>query len=196
MDSELATLSQIELLALALEATRRGDSGHSIAYLKEAGARVDASEQTFFLLGSEYAQIGLVDQARENFHRAIDLNTNFSIARFQLGLLYLTNGQPQEALDTWAALSPLGSEHPLENFRLGMQHLVQDEFVACLRHLERGIALNVDNPALNTDMQLVVERVKGLLAEPAAAGCQADDASKQEAQSHLFLNAYAGGKAH
>lgn len=196
MDRELAALSQTELVALALEATRRGDSGHSMAYLKEASARGDASEQAHFLLGSEYAQIGLMDQARQHLQRAIDLNPDFAIARFQLGLLHLTNAQPQEALDTWAALSALGSEHPLETFRLGMQHLIRDEFVACLQCLERGVALNTDNPALNTNMQLIIERVKGLPTGPAAVSPQADEASKQETQSHLFLNAYTGGKVH
>jgi tetratricopeptide (TPR) repeat protein len=197
MESELATLSQTELLALALEATRRGDSGHSMAYLKEASARGDASEQAHFLLGSEYAQIGLMDQARQHFQRAVDLNAEFSIARFQLGLLQLTNAQPEEALSTWSALSALGSEHPLEIFHLGMQHLIRDEFVACLQCLERGIALNTDNPALNTNMQLVIERVKGLVAypaDPASVHPQADEGSKHETESHLFLNAYTGGK--
>lgn len=195
MDTELAALSQTELLALALEATRRGDSGHAMAYLKEACTRGDASAQAHFLLGSEYAQIGLTDQACEHFQRALDLNVEFSLARFQLGLLHLTNGRPQEAVHTWAPLSALGSDHPLESFRAGMQHLIRDEFVPCLQHLERGIALNVDNPALNANMQLMIERVKGLLAQGAISE-KAGDASKQEAQSHLFLNVYADGKMH
>ena len=196
MGSELATLSHTELLALALEATRRGDSGHSMAYLKEASTRGDASEQTHFLLGSEYAQIGLIDQACQHLQRAIDLNPEFAIARFQLGLLHLTNAQPQEALVTWSALSALGSEHPLQAFHLGMQHLIRDEFADCLQHLERGIALNADNPALNTNMQFIIERVKGLLGDPAQTSSKPVEGTKEEAQSHLFLNAYTGGKVH
>ncbi len=167
-----------------------------MAYLKEASTRGDASEQTHFLLGSEYAQIGLMDQARQHLQRAIDLNPAFAIARFQLGLLHLTNAQPQEALDTWSALSALGSEHPLQAFHVGMQHLIRDEFADCLQHLERGIALNVDNPALNTNMQLIIERVKVLLSDPTQASSKPGDGTKEEAQSHLFLNAYTGGKVH
>jgi len=196
MDSELVALTQAELLALALEATRRGDSGHSMAYLKEAGAREDATEQAHFLLGSEYAQIGLMDQSRLHLQRAIDLNPGFAIARFQLGLLHLTNGQPQEALDIWAPLTALGGDHPLEIFRLGMQHLVRDEFADCIQCLERGIALNAENPALNANMQLVIERVKALPSEPPESGSKSGESAKEEPHGHLFLNAYTGGKVH
>jgi hypothetical protein len=52
MDSSLNSLTQSELLALALEATRRGDAGHSMAYLKEAAVRGDVSADAMFLLGS------------------------------------------------------------------------------------------------------------------------------------------------
>ena len=42
MSDTLQSLSQGELLALALEASRREDAGHALAYLKEASARPDA----------------------------------------------------------------------------------------------------------------------------------------------------------
>ena len=111
------TLTQAELLALALEATRRSDSGHAMAYLKQAAARADATPEACFLLGSEYAQIGLVEDALAHLHRAVALAPNYAIARFQLGLLHLTNAQPDEALAVWAPLADLGLEHPLAALR-------------------------------------------------------------------------------
>ena len=63
-----------------------------------------------------------------------------------------------------------------------------------MRWLERGIALNTDNAALNADMQRIIDRVKDLPAT--AANAEAQVKADEEPQSHLFLNAYTGGKVH
>jgi tetratricopeptide (TPR) repeat protein len=193
MDSSFANLTQAELLLLSLEATKRGDSGHSMAYLKEAAARADASGQVHFLLGSEYAQIGLMGEAATHFERAVALAPDFPIARFQLGLLQLTSAQPDAALQSWAPLAALGDQHPLAVFSQGLRHLIRDEFADCIATLERGIQLNTENDALNADMQRVIERVKAL---PPDAGVPAAAAPDETPEGHLFLNAYTGGKVH
>lgn len=197
MDSDLAALSQAELLGLALEATRNGDSGRSLVYLKEAGGRAESTEQVHLLLGSEYAQIGLLEEARAHFQRSLEINPDFAIARFQLGLLYLTSGQPQPALDVWSPLAALGNSHPLQIFHKGLQHLIRDEFSDCVQCLEAGIAANLENPPLNVNMQLVIERIAGLASDPKQPVPQSTaDGTSEELQSHLFLNAYTGGKVH
>jgi hypothetical protein len=196
MDNEHSTLAQRELLALALEAIRRGDSGRSIAYLKEAATRADATDQVHFLLGSEYAQIDLVDLARLHFEHSLEVNSGFAIARFQLGLLHLTTAKPQEALDVWAPLASLGDEHPLEIFRQGMSHLMKDELADCVRCLERGIAANLENAALNANIQFILERVKAAIADGRGPSQAVGETKSEEPESHLFLNAYTGGKVH
>ena len=45
MTSTSPSLTQTELLALALEASRRGDAGRSLTYLKEAATREDATAE-------------------------------------------------------------------------------------------------------------------------------------------------------
>jgi tetratricopeptide (TPR) repeat protein len=190
------TLTQAELLALALEATRRSDSGHAMAYLKQAAARADATPEACFLLGSEYAQIGLVEDALAHLHRAVALAPNYAIARFQLGLLHLTNAQPHEALAVWAPLADLGLEHPLAALRQGLEHLIRDQFVDCVQWLERGIELNTEIPALNADMQNIIQQVKALPSEGEGVAVAKTDVDEEPAASHLFLNAYTGGKVH
>jgi tetratricopeptide (TPR) repeat protein len=190
------TLTQTELLALALEATRRGDSGHAMEYLKQAAARADATPEACFLLGSEYAQIGLAEDAFAHLHRAVALAPHYSIARFQLGLLHLTNAQPDEALAVWAPLADLGLEHPLAALRQGLEHLIRDQFVDCIRWLERGIELNIEMPALNADMQKIIEQINAFPPESGGVTVAKTDADEEPAASHLFLNAYTGGKVH
>lgn len=193
---ELTALTQKELLALALEATRRGDAAHSLAYLKEAAARDDATGEACFLLGSEYAQIGLFDEAASNMQRAVDLAPEFPIARFQLGLLHLTSGRADEARQALTPLTELGDQHALAVLARGLDHLMADEFPQCIQCLEQGIGLNADNPALNADMQQLVERVKAAMASSPSTPAEADADAQPAEEGHLFLNAYTGRKVH
>ena len=210
MDRLLDTLTQTELLALALEATRRGDSGHSLAYLKEACSRSDASADALFLLGSEYAQVGLMTEALESLERAVALAPENATARFQLGLLHLTSGRPEQAQQVWQPLALMDPSQPqaayMAAFHKGLTHLIRDEFEDATRCLSEGIALNNDNPALSENMQKVIGEIQALqarqaqgaatleVAKPAEAARAEPDL--QESEGHLFINAYTRGKPH
>ncbi len=207
MSTPLQNLTQTELLALALEATRHGQSGQSMVYLKEASSRADAGHQALFLLGSEYAQIGLMDDAKQCMARAIERAPDFAIGRFQLGLLCLTSGAAADAEAIWAPLAHLPANHPqagyLGAFHRGLLHLIRDEFDGVVEQLTLGIGLNLENPALNVDMQRVVDEVRQLQAAQAgssqaapAAAPAAEVAAAEEETQHLFLNAYSRGKPH
>jgi tetratricopeptide (TPR) repeat protein len=190
---ESTALSQKELLALALEAAQREDRGHCMMYLKEAAARWDASAEACFMLGSEYAQLQLMDDARALMHKSLDIEPGFGIARFQLGLLYLTQNLPAEAQAVWAPLAELDDDDPLVAFHKGLLHLIQDEFADAVRWLERGLALNTANPALSRDMQMLIDQVRQLQVtqagnEPASTPDPAR--TSDEDANHLFLNAY------
>lgn len=215
MSDTLQSLTQGELLALAREASRRDDTGHALAYLKEASARDDASPQALFLLGSEYAQLGLMDDAKANMGRAAAAAPDFAIAHFQLGMLHVTSGEVDAAKAAWAPLALLGEDHPqayLATFHKGMLHLVADEFDDAIAALTAGLGQNHENEALNTDMRRVIDAIEHLPgrspeAQPApsvaAAPAQPDaDAPAAAADadvepSHLFINAYTHrGKPH
>lgn len=218
MSDALATLTQPELLALALEASRRDDSGHALAYLKEATGRADASTQALFMLGSEYAQLGMATEAKAAMAKAVELGADFPLARFQLGLLHLTSGEVDAAKATWAPLAGLAGQHPqayLAVFHRGMLHLMADEFDAAVQALSDGVTQNQDNEPLNRDMRRVIDAIQhlpgreGLAAQEPAAGQAAPapqapqaaaEVSSDEAEAdpgHLFISAYThGGKPH
>jgi Flp pilus assembly protein TadD len=184
MNTASSDLTQAQLLALAVDAARRGDDTSSLSYLKASAAREDATAEVFFLLGSQLAQSGAVDEALRHMARAVELAPSYAIARFQLGLLLLTRGQAQEALGVWVPLAHLPEDDPLRSFRRGLEHLIKDEFADAVAWLERGMALNARFPALNEDMSLVVRRVHALQSKPAT------DPAAEEPAGHLFLNAY------
>lgn len=199
----MCSLTQGELLALALEASRLGESGHALTYLKESAARADAEGPTLFMLGSEYAQLGLIEEAKDSMARAVEQSPDFPLARFQLGLLHLTSGDVPTALNVWEPLTSLDAAHPqayLAAFHRGMRHLIADEFDAALLALREGIALNRDNEPLNGDMARLATSIEQLPGRERAAAVTAapQPSSETDAEpSHLFISAYAkSGKPH
>ena len=221
MSELLNALTQQELLALALEASQRGDTAHAVAYLKTAAARPDALPEALFMLGSEYAQAGLIDDARASMARSIEIAPTYAIARFQLGLLTLTTGDAAGALHILEPLEQLPPEHPqafLHDFQRGLKHLIADQFAPTVEALEQGIARNAEIEPLNGDMRRVIGTIRGLMDgsvqvtgqapadaasanTPAAQSVAAAPASSAEASDkeaiHLFITAYTqGGKPH
>ncbi|MFT7724445.1 MAG: hypothetical protein QM788_16715 [Roseateles sp.] len=216
----LTKLTQTELLALALEASRRDDAGHALAYLKEAAGRADASAHALFMLGSEYAQLGLAAEAKASMARAVELGPDFPLARFQLGMLHVTSGEVEAAKAAWAPLASLGTLHPqayLAALHRGMLHLVADEFDAAVQALSEGVEQNHDNPPLNGDMRRVIDAIQHLpgrdgatsaaVEAPApvpgsAVAAKPEDAVVSGAEAglepeHLFISAYTHrGKPH
>lgn len=209
MTDALVTLTHAELLALALEASRRDDSAQALACLKASASRADAPALALFMLGSEYAQLGLVDQAKAAFGQAVERGPDLPLARFQLGMLHMTCGEVDAARAVWAPLALLEASHPqayLACFHRGMCHLAADEFAQAAQALGEGVALNQDNPPLNNDMRRVIDAIQhlpnhpGMLAAP-AQGSQDPQAPQEgtsaaEAPAHLFISAYANGKLH
>lgn len=216
MTDAFSNLTQAELLALALDASRRNDSGHALAYLKEAASRADATPQALFMLGSEYAQIGMMAEAKASMGKAAKAAPEFPLAQFQLGMLHLTSGEVDAAKAAWAPLASLDAAHPqayLATLHRGMLHLVADEFDAAVKALEAGIEQNRDNLPLNGDMRKIIDAIEHLPGREGAEPADAAQAAKQvdEAQEtssatdsesdaepgHLFISAYTqGGKPH
>jgi tetratricopeptide (TPR) repeat protein len=185
--SSFANLSQAELFALAMAAAKSNDD-----------ARPDASAQAHFLLGSQYAQIGMAAQGLDHMARALALAPDNEIVRFQLGLLQLSNALAQDAQATWEPLLTLGDTHPLSVYARGLGHLIRDEFAQARACLEQGLAMNAGAPGpTDGDMRKVLERIATLQAGPLSGGTEEGAQQGEEASTdHLFLNAYKGSKVH
>jgi hypothetical protein len=66
--------------------------------------------------------------------------------------------------------------------------LIRDEFAESIEQLREGIALNNENPALNRDMQLLIDQAAELLSGQSRP---AEDREAASATSFL-LNQFAG----
>ncbi len=117
-----------------------------------------------YLLAAELAQQQDHDGAILEFTAALALDPTLDTARLQLALLHLTLAQPEQALAALAPLANLADGEPLEHFKAGLEALVRDDLQGSLQALQRGVASNTSNPALNRDMQLIIDRLRETLA--------------------------------
>lgn len=195
----LFLLDQAELRQLALNASAENDDATAIAYLKEAASRPDSDGIAHYLLGAHYAQIKMYDRAVGAMESALALDPGLTIARFQLGLLWLTSGVADKALTVLEPLQELPETDAIHHFGQGLCHLAQDQLADAIKALAKGIELNVNNAPLNGDMQTMIDAITAAInapppaqAEPAALGEPevvpvVDDAY----QRHLSMLAYA-----
>lgn len=111
-----------------------------------------------FLRGSLLIGESRLIEAHVSLSRAVEIAPDFAIARFQLGLFQLTSGEAAAALDTFGRLDGLSDGHYLRKFVDGLRCLIRDDFHGTIDHLRQGILLNHENPPLNNDMQMIIDR--------------------------------------
>ena len=140
----------------------------------------DWAIETFEKLIADFSAQGAFDPSFQFLHTA----------SFQLGLLYLTQGQPDQAAQTWALLVDLPESDPLRLFSLGLQHLAKDEFTQCQALLEEGIKNNHSNPALNTDMQRILGEIAALSNQTAEPQSAVIPEKSPQPVSSVYLQAY------
>ncbi|MEI9997614.1 MAG: hypothetical protein WDM91_23670 [Rhizomicrobium sp.] len=122
-----------------------------------------------FLRGSLLAGRQDYAAARLAMRQAVDIAPDFAVARFQLGFLLLTSGEPHAAQEAWGPLHGLPAESYIRKFVTGLCHLIRDEFADTIHCLEEGMAANTENPAMNRDMQMIVDEVRSKLKDAAPA---------------------------
>lgn len=182
-----SNLTQEELLHLAIESIKQGDHGVAISYLKEGVEKFSDDPKIAYVLGAEYAQIGMFEKAEFEMRRAIELDPTLHTASFQLGLMLLTQGRNQDAALSWEALNVLPETHCLWLFKTGLNHMVAEENELARKFLEEGIQANDFSPELTKDMLMVLE---GLPKNDGGHGPEVDALAGQG-----WLNAYGMNKS-
>lgn len=195
------TLDMQELMHLALEAADRNDHGGAISYLKQAldlpeGASATSSDyaKLLYLLGAEYAQIGMVERAAENMSSALAMDSSLVTARYQLGLLLLTSGAAAQALEVLAPLQSLGEGHALFHLGSGLTHLIKDEAAESKQQLLLALQANqhsaTPNVPLNGDIQTLLQSLANLDQQGTADGAQPTEQTETQAEAGFMMSAY------
>lgn len=166
VESKLCDDTTLQELVTALEGGAQDDLERADRLLVE----YPEDPRLHFLRGSMLVGIGRSIEALPALRKAVDLAPDMVIARFQLGFFLLTSGDAAEALSVWGPLALLPETHYLRLFVGGLTHLIRDEFTDAVRILEEGIAANSENPPLNRDMSLIIEKVRKIGTDSAVNG--------------------------
>ncbi|KHK58658.1 hypothetical protein PI87_02610 [Ralstonia sp. A12] len=171
------------------------DADSAMTLLEAAATRYPANPHVLFLLAAQYMQAKHTDQAEAAYIAVLQVAPDYSIARFQLGLLQMTSGRPATALTTWGPLDLLENRHPLRLFKRAFELLHQNQIADACTLLREGIGQNVENDPLSRDMQMLLGRLEAAMAEEARHG--APTAAKAASQSieadegaHFLLSTY------
>lgn len=182
-----------ELLHLAIDATGEGRHEVAVSCLKQALEMTPDDARVIYLLAAEHAQLRMFDRAMQGMARALELAPELAIARLQLGLLYLSFDRIDETVAVWQALDELADNEPLKLFKQGLSALIREDYDSCERSLRSGIELNRSNPALNTDMQRILNEMhsyrEASLTLPVASINASNEGQAGEVHP-LFLSAY------
>jgi len=181
------TPSEFEkLVAEGLAASRADQRELALGLFARASEAEPGSGVPHFLIGSEHASAGDFDAAELAFACAVLLAPDFTLARYQLGLLQFSTRRAPLALLTWQPLLALPQDDALPHFVRGFRALAEDAFAESLAHFRRGLACEPANPALCSDVLQLVEAVEKLEGPRGSA-------SDEPVTDHILLSAYGRG---
>lgn len=177
-----------ELLQQGVAAAKEHNQDQALELFRQSAAADPAWGIPHFMIGSEYASHGDMEQAELALANAVLLAPEFPMARYQLGTLQFSSGRAATALVTWQPLLSLSGEEPLSHFVLGYSALAQDDFAAAIAHYEKGLSLNSNNEALSGDIRQILARIAALGLPKPESGEEALPADA--ADNHVLLSNY------
>lgn len=156
---------------------------------EEALSRLDALLKRYardarlhFMAGSVLAGLERYAEARAAMQVAVDIAPEYVLARFQLGFLALTSGDPSGANAIWHPLLNLPVDDPFRLFVQGLNAMVANDFNEALRLIQAGIERNRALAPLNQNMALLVREMQTKLV--------ADKEPATDSQAHFLLKQY------
>jgi tetratricopeptide (TPR) repeat protein len=177
------------LLNAGLAASQSGDAQAAIHLFARASAAAPSSAAPHFLIGSEYAALGQIEDAEAALANAVLLAPALHVARYQLGLLQFSSGRAAAALVTWGPLLALPAEDPLPHFVRGFAALAQDDFTQARSQFDAGLACEQPNAAVAADIRQVLTRMQE--AAPAKEGAAVPASPVAEsASNHVLVSNY------
>lgn len=182
-ESERCPDDRLQVLA-ALVAT---SDPQGAMLLAELMAEHPDDARLWFLHGSLLAGEQRYVEARAALGHAVTLEPDEPLARFQLGFLEMTSGEAGVALQTWAPLAARSEGDPYRLLAEGLAVMAEDRFDDALALLRRGIAVDSGNPALVSNILLIIDELQAIVD----ARTVADEA---DTGAHLLLSRYANDK--
>ncbi|WP_444927569.1 tetratricopeptide repeat protein [Microbulbifer sp. TRSA002] len=181
-------LDTAELLHCALEASRTKDHDKAIELLKRC-LLLEKQPATHLLLAAEYAQIKFFDRAIEEMQMSIEMAPTLWVAHFQLSQVYLVTQQIEKAKNIWQHLviTPNTPKY-FQLFSNGLLAIIEEQTQSGLDLLRQGIQSNTENPALNSDIEQIIQVVTETAKEEKSV------AENSDAINKMLLSQYGAGQ--
>ncbi len=182
---EIKNLSPRELLHFALHASKNGRTDFAIQYLKQLVTNEPENLDALFLLGSEYAEISLFDEAISSLQKALTIAPDAHIVRFQLGMLFLTLNQNENASEHLKNLETLPEDNAIFHYAKGLQAIIENDLETSKSYLKQGLSLPNDNPSLKSNISKLLENISTAAQDEPTGFSDKDDNA-----SSMFLSVY------
>lgn len=176
-----------EYLALAVNASQAGDHHASLEHLDKVLAKEPDNAYGVYLQAAEHAELGLYDRAIIGMEKALQLNDNIELARFQLGMLYLQQAKGEDAKKQFLRLVNNTIGEDLSLFSEGMLALVADDVINAHQKFTSGLLLTASYPALNNVIEKILISLNSDLPPTDPSG---PDNSLDDEDKLVFLGAY------
>ncbi|MBB3060928.1 hypothetical protein [Microbulbifer rhizosphaerae] len=177
-----------ELFHCALEASNRKQHDQAIELLKRSIDLEDHPAKRL-VLAAEHAEIKMYDRAIAGMKSAITMAPQLWVAHFQLGQLYLITQQLDEAKTVWQHLMNT-NEAPkyFQTLAQGLLAITDNKIEEGVEWLRQGIGENTENPALNGDIERIIE----VTLNPSSSDEQEDDKAQDDdsAVNKMLLSRY------
>lgn len=145
---------------MAFEAMQSDDQADNLELLSQTLAQFPHDGTLLYFYASELAEQQQFELALEQFSNAVFNEPQLHIARFQLALLASTMERGDLVEQHLPYLMELKNNHYLGYFSHALAAIFANDLDNAIVLLEGGIATNGENPALNHDMQQMLERIR------------------------------------
>ena len=181
MQAPTGKLDEQELFHLALKDSGAQRHDLAIEKLKTLLGMAPHHAMAHHLLAAEHAEIGMLPRAVEGFSKALELDPQMHVARFQLGLAHYAQGLISEARQAWAGLEDLGVDHPFVLYPQGLLQIGEQQYSAGIVTLEKALTAEPNIPSLRVDIQRSIEKARSRMA---------DSTQTASSASHLLASRY------
>ena len=172
-----------EYLHLAVNASMESDHHKAMECLKKCLELDAENANANYLLGAEYAEIGMFDRAVERMEKALELEPGLEFASFQLGMLYLRGESVDNARQQFEALADRATLPSLQSYSRGMLLAMDNDHESASAAIQQGIDEDQDGTALQQSMMQVLKTVRTHLDGGVEEGGEGD-------KSRVYLGAY------
>lgn len=172
----MSSFDSEEHFFLALNAISEKAHDRAIDHLKEITSG-EYYSRAVYLLGAEYAEIGMYDRAKQSFQSIIDVEPLKEMVRLQKGLLHIFLDEQHDARLCLGQLVEVRNEASfIYWFAQGILVSLDSQNQKAIECLKKGVELNEDNEPLNEDMRRYIEKLS--VSSPDVTATESSEKSK------------------